>query len=66
MGFYCDILFDPSNSNPSYVGLNVLCGADTATVMDWKIYKFTYAGAGSANTRVQVAYGNWNDRATYF
>ena len=63
LGFYADIRFDADDSAPTYVGLNVLNGANPAST-DWKIYKFTYSGANT--TRIQLAYGTWDDRATYF
>ena len=63
-GFYCDILYDANDSAPVYIGMNVTNGANTATNQDWKILKLTYSGADV--TRIQTAYGNWVDRATYF
>lgn len=64
LAFYSDIRYDADDSQPTYIGLNVLCGADTANLRDWKLYKFTYSGSNV--TRIQVAYGNWTNRATYF
>jgi hypothetical protein len=67
LAFYCDIRFDPDDSLPIYIGFNVLCGANTSTATDWKLLKFTYAtGDTTASTRIQTAYGTWNNRATYF
>lgn len=63
LGFYADIRFDADDSLPTYIGLNVTNGAATFA-SDWKIYKFTYNGSNT--TRVQTAYGTWDDRATYF
>jgi len=62
-GFYADIQFDASDAAPIYIGLNLLKGASDAAA-DWKIYKFTYSG--SAVTRIQLAYGSWTSRASYF
>lgn len=63
MGFAADVRFDPDDSTPEYIGLHVTNGADTAST-NWKIYKFTYSGENV--TRVQLAYGAWDDRATLF
>lgn len=62
-GFYCDILFDPDDSAPNYIGLNLQQPALTST-KDWKIYKLTYSGLNV--TRYQVAYGSWDNRASLF
>ena len=62
-GFYADIRFDPSDATPTYIGLNVTNGADTASE-DWKIYKFTYSV--SDVTRIQLAYGSWDNRVSLF
>ena len=61
--FYADIRFDPSDAQPTYIGLALTNGLAT-TDLNWKIYKFTYSG--TAVTRVQLAYGAWDSRATYF
>lgn len=61
--FYSDIRFDADDSLPDYVGLHIQNGAST-TDTEWKLYKFTYNGSNV--TRIQVAYGSWDDRATYF
>lgn len=63
-GFYCDIRYDASDAAPDYIGLHTEMGADTVTNSQWKILKFTYSG--SDITRIQVAYGTWTDRASYF
>ena len=63
MGFYADIRFDPDDSQPTYIGLNLVKGADTAGT-DWKVYKFTYSG--TAVTRIQLAYGSWDGRVALF
>jgi hypothetical protein len=63
-GFYCDIRFDADDSQPTYIGLNVLNNADTAVNLDWKVIKFTYSGSNA--TRIQTAYGAWNDRVSLF
>ena len=65
-GIYADILFDPDDSLPTYIGLNLYCGASTASA-DWKIYKFDYSVSNTANTtHIQLAYGAWMNRATLF
>ena len=64
LGFFSDIRFDPDDSQPTYVGLNVTNGADVTTDISWKVYKFTYSGSNT--TRIQVAYGSWTARATLF
>lgn len=61
--FYSDIRLDPDSSQPVYVGLHVTNGASTFS-LDWKILKLTYNGSNIE--RVQVAYGSWDNRATYF
>ena len=63
MGFAADIRFDPSDAQPIYLGLNVLNNASTASA-DLKIYKITYSGV--ATTRIQLAYGTWDARSSYF
>ena len=63
-GFYSDILFDPDDSQPIYIGLNVTNGADTTLDTSWKVYKFTYSGTNI--TRIQIAYGAWDNRASLF
>jgi hypothetical protein len=63
MGWYADIRFDADDSAPIYIGLNVLMGA-SQDATDWKIYKFFYSGSNV--TEIQLAYGSWTNRATYF
>ena len=63
LGFYADIMFDPNDSAPIYIGLNTTNGAD-ASGSDWKVYKFTYSGSNV--TRVQLAYGSWTGRVGLF
>jgi len=62
-GFYCDIRYDANDAAPDYVGLHPTSGAAT-TALDWKIYKFTYSG--SDVTRIQIAYGAWDNRTGLF
>ncbi len=64
LAFYADILFDPDDSKPDYIGMNVLMGANTANAFDWKVLKFTYSGANV--TRIQTAYGTWSSRVSLF
>lgn len=61
LGFYCDIRFDPDDSTPTYIGLHVTNGVATSDT-NWKILKFTYSGSNV--TRIQTAYGAWDNRAT--
>jgi hypothetical protein len=63
MGFYADIRFDADDSHPTYIGLNVNNDANTAS-LDWKVYKFTYVGTDV--TRIQLAYGAWDNRIGLF
>jgi hypothetical protein len=63
-GFYCDVMFDPDDSAPNYVGLHTDNGADTASNNSWKVLKFTYSGGNV--TRIQTAYGAWVNRASLF
>ena len=60
MGIYADIIFDPSDAQPNYIGLNMLVGASTSG-NDWKIYKITPSGK---DCDIQVLYGSFNDRNT--
>ena len=64
LGFYCDVRFDPNDSAPVYIGLNVKNGADTTLDTDWKVLKFTYDGSNV--TRIQTAYGSWDERVALF
>lgn len=64
-GFFADIRFDPNDGKPTYTGLNVDNGAST-TSDNWKVYKFSYNGTSSNVTRIQLAYGAWDDRASLF
>lgn len=63
LGFYADVRFDPSDDLPDYIGLHDTNGASTA-IASWKIYKLTYSG--SSVTRIQLAYGKWDNRTTIF
>lgn len=63
LGFFGDIRFDTDDSQPIYIGLHVTNGASVDD-LTWKIYKFTYVGSNT--TRIQLAYGSWTSRATYF
>lgn len=63
LGIYADIRFDASDALPDYIGLNLTNGASEGAGT-WKLYKFTYSG--SDVTRIQLAYGSWTNRASYF
>lgn len=58
-----DVRYDASDALPDYVGMNRTNGAATSAT-DWKIFKFTYSGSDA--TRIQLAYGKWDDRAILF
>lgn len=62
-GFYADIRYDVDDSAPIYIGSNVTTNAITSAI-DWKILKFTYSGSNV--TRIQLAYGSWDARASLF
>lgn len=62
-GIWGDTRFDPDDSAPVYIGQHVDMGIAT-TNQEWKVQKFTYSG--SAVTRIQLAYGSWDDRASLF
>ena len=61
--FFGDTRWDASDANPDYMGQHLTNGAATSDP-DWKIHKFTYSGSNV--TRMQLAYGAWDDRATLF
>lgn len=63
LGYWADIRFDADDSAPTYIGLHLTNGADTADT-SWKVYKFTYSGSNA--TRIQLAYGSWDNRASLF
>jgi hypothetical protein len=63
LGFWADIRFDADDSQPTYIGLNLTNGA-SIDEPSWKVYKFTYSSSNV--TRIQLAYGSWNSRATLF
>lgn len=63
MSFYCDIRFDADDSAPTYIGMNVTNGAATSDDT-WKVLKFTYSSTNV--TRIQTAYGSWDNRAGLF
>lgn len=58
------ILFDPSDAQPTYIGLNRNANASQTTTQDWVIYKFTYSGTDV--TTIQKRRGAWADRASLF
>ncbi len=61
-----DILFDPHDARPDYIGLNTNYNAATSAA-DWLIINFTYTGAGSTDvTRIRKNIGVYDDRATLF
>jgi hypothetical protein len=62
-GIFADIRYDANDAAPDYIGLNRTNGASQDDT-DWKIYKFTYAGADV--TRIQLAYGSWTGRVALF
>lgn len=57
------VKFDPSDSQPTYIGLNlVMTAVDDDTT--WEIYKFDYSGVNA--TRIRRATGSWTNRASLF
>lgn len=59
-----DIMFDPNDSQPTYIGLNFKSGAATSDTT-WVVYKFTYSGSNV--TRIQKRESvSWDDRASAF
>ena len=62
-GYYGDIRFDPDDSQPIYIGLHITNGAAT-TDTGWTVYKFSYSGSNV--TRIQLAYGSWDNRVGLF
>lgn len=62
-GVHGDIQFDPNDSAPTFIGLNLTKGASDSDP-NWKIYKFFYTGVNVI--RIQLAYGAWADRAIIF
>lgn len=63
LGWYGDVLFDPDDSLPNYIGQNTVDGAATSA-QTWKIYQFTYSSGNV--TRIRLAYGSWDNRASLF
>lgn len=64
LGFWAEIRFDPNDNAPTYIGLNAVKGANTATDLNWKIYKLTTAS--TYTTVIELAYGAWNNRTNLF
>ena len=61
-----DILFDPNDVAPIYIGLSFNTHNASTASSAWTIYKFTYNGSTQA-TRIQVREGrDWDNRASYF
>lgn len=58
LGFYVDIRFDPDKDNPTYIGQHASLGASQDDD-EWKITKLE-------SDHIQIAYGSWTNRATYF
>ena len=65
MGFYADVRFDPDDSAPDYIGLNLDNGAAIGSET-WKVYHFTYSTGTTKVTRIQLAYGAWSNRVGLF
>lgn len=63
LGFAADIRYDVDDAAPIYIGTHVTNGIATSDA-DWKILKFTYSGSNV--TRIQLAYGAWDNRTTLF
>lgn len=63
MGWAADIRFDPSDAQPTYIGIHITKGAATSD-LNWKLYKFFYSGTDT--TEIQLAYNSWDNRASAF
>jgi len=57
------ILFDPDDSQPTYIGVNDDSDANT-TDIDWTIYKFLYSGSNTTSIRKKT--GAWDNRSSLF
>lgn len=62
--FWGDIRYDANDAAPVYIGMHLMNNVATSAT-DWKIIKFTYDG-NSKVTRMQLAYGAWDNRASLF
>lgn len=58
------ILYDTSDAQPTYVGINRSATASQTTSQDWVIYKFTYSGTDV--TQILKKRGAWGDRVALF
>jgi len=58
------ILFDPDDSQPTYIGINRDANASTSISQDWVIYKLTYSGSNT--TAILKKRGAWGDRVSLF
>jgi hypothetical protein len=56
-------LFDADDSAPDYIGVHLDKDAATSDP-NWKVRKFTYSGANV--TKIELAYGAWDDRVSLF
>ena len=63
LGWWSDIRFDPSDAQPTYIGLHTIKGASTSD-LGWKLFYFQYSG--TAVTEIQLAYSSWDLRASAF
>jgi len=57
------VLFDPSDAQPDYIGINSDSDANTSDT-DWLIYKLVYSNNSLTSVRRKV--GSWDNRATLF
>lgn len=62
-GFYADILFDNSDPNNNYVGLNVQFNISQDDP-SWTIYWLSFLGG--VFQRAGLSYGAWSVRTTLF
>jgi hypothetical protein len=61
----CDVRYDTSDAQPTYIGVHYGSHNATTTADEWTIYKFTYSG--TEITRIQkVEKKAWTNRAGLF
>lgn len=58
------ILYDPDDSQPTYIGINRSASASQTTSQDWVIFKFTYSGSNV--TQILKKRGAWANRVALF
>lgn len=61
---YGDIIFDPNDKNPDYIGLNTTKGASTAD-NSWLVYRFFKSGVNIIQIQ-KLENIAWDNRGTAF